>query len=662
VARSAPVHRSTPTAACLLRLLLPLVVLGLRPVAATSRNGYALSFTGTGQIAGTRSVLLDPSNAAVARLRDGLTVMMWLAFNDLTPTRFMPPLMINTFADSNFLQPFGGLHGGFQFGGAGPDAVGQVANATDWHHYAETWNASTGRVVVWVDGQETSAGYFARGASADFLADEAYMLLGMHCYPDLLLSAAYTNCNGDFQFDGRLDDAMIFAEVLDGEAVAAAMSSEPSAARPSPVFAYDFNAAVGEGGGVAEVECMRVLRVACDTTCVTSTWTVDMGMWHVACAGRAQPRPRRFGLRPAAREDREARRRASRSLKVKANSQSELSKRTLSVGSAALGEGFAWRRVSPLPFAPPSFLIGGGKGKRGWDAPSAPWVVAAAAGEAVSLPGGEVAVTPDPFNSTLVLSSTLSGEALEVHIVPLSAPRLMPGQFSAHEGDEDRPLMLQLWGTSEVAPGIELRPTITRLPSQGGLLYQADTASASDYLAQPIGAAGVTWSPRSAATWCTSHRQTRTERTSRTSSTPSLTPRRMPAAPPPPAPSPFRWREITISPSPRRSSCSCSRTRIRTACSSRSPPLTPTPSSGTPLDLSILSLPEMGALFQTHNGTLEGVRTPIYAPFSQWYLATPTPQFVSAVTVLILRLALRVAMLVSAVAMLIFAVAGTPMC
>lgn len=70
----------------------------------------------------------------------------------------------------------------------------------------------------------------------------------------------------------------------------------------------------------------------------------------------------------------------------------------------------------------------------------------------------------------------------------------------------------------------------------------------------------------------------------------------------------------------------------------------------------------MGALFQTHNGTLEGVRTPIYAPFSQWYLATPTPQFVSAVTVLILRLALRVAMLVSAVAMLIFAVAGTPMC
>ena len=58
---------------------------------AATRNGYALSFTGAGQIAGTRSPLMQPSNAAVAELRTGLTVMMWLAFNDLTPTRFMPP-------------------------------------------------------------------------------------------------------------------------------------------------------------------------------------------------------------------------------------------------------------------------------------------------------------------------------------------------------------------------------------------------------------------------------------------------------------------------------------------------------------------------------------------------------------------------------------------
>ena len=56
------------------------------------------------------------------------------------------------------MQPFAGIHGGFQLGGSAPEpsAVGSVEDATQWHHYAQSCNATDGRRVVYVDGVEVN--------------------------------------------------------------------------------------------------------------------------------------------------------------------------------------------------------------------------------------------------------------------------------------------------------------------------------------------------------------------------------------------------------------------------------------------------------------------------------------------------------------------------
>ena len=57
-----------------------------------------------------------------------------------TCRRIAIPFTIATVVDGNFFQPFGGFHGGYQFGSIGPQSVSTLGdNASQWHHYAQVF-------------------------------------------------------------------------------------------------------------------------------------------------------------------------------------------------------------------------------------------------------------------------------------------------------------------------------------------------------------------------------------------------------------------------------------------------------------------------------------------------------------------------------------------
>ena len=91
----------------------------LLPAAALAHNGYVLTFSSE-QIASTKTALLTSTNTEVARLASSWTLGLWAQFDDVTASRMQPPFQIVHHTDGNWLQPFAGLHEGFQFGGSGP--------------------------------------------------------------------------------------------------------------------------------------------------------------------------------------------------------------------------------------------------------------------------------------------------------------------------------------------------------------------------------------------------------------------------------------------------------------------------------------------------------------------------------------------------------------
>ena len=165
-----------------------LLLLACAP-AAVAHNGYSLSRTGGGQFTGTKVPLLDPADLEIAKFASGVSVTLWVRFNDLTPSRIQIPLAINTEFQDNLFQAFGGMHGGFFFGGTGPSAVADLPGDTakDWHHYAFTWDdANSGDVVVYVDGKvhstqsqklENSA-----GDKVNWWEKNAYIIVGASGY------------------------------------------------------------------------------------------------------------------------------------------------------------------------------------------------------------------------------------------------------------------------------------------------------------------------------------------------------------------------------------------------------------------------------------------------------------------------------------------------
>lgn len=190
---------------------LRLAVLLCQLLSACGHNGYTLHVTAPGSMAGTKVPLLDPSNVEVARLNDGFTVGVWLLFENVNPSQMQPTVMINTHLEINFFEPFAGLHGGFQFGTSAPASVSTLPDkGTAWHHYAQSWDRLAGTTALYIDGQLISTG--TGSTSPTWLsADQAYLHLGMHCYPEAYLSSAYTACNTDFQLSGRMDDVAVWA-------------------------------------------------------------------------------------------------------------------------------------------------------------------------------------------------------------------------------------------------------------------------------------------------------------------------------------------------------------------------------------------------------------------------------------------------------------------
>jgi hypothetical protein len=65
-----------------------------------SRFGWQFN----GQVATTRKLVLDSSNAEVARMASGLTIALWIKFDDVTPSRFQPTVQIVHNSDDNWLQ------------------------------------------------------------------------------------------------------------------------------------------------------------------------------------------------------------------------------------------------------------------------------------------------------------------------------------------------------------------------------------------------------------------------------------------------------------------------------------------------------------------------------------------------------------------------------
>jgi len=355
-------------------------------------------------------------------MASGFTFMMWLRFNDLTASRPAIHWGLGCTSDANFMQPFAGIHGGFQLGGSAPEpsAVGSVEDATQWHHYAQSWNATDGRRVVYVDGVEVSSDAAGDGATyigGAFLDDDAFMYIGMNSYPRQWGLDEYTHGNPQMSFDGEIDDLAIYAGPLSNESIAArARLAGEDLLGDDCLFLYTFDDA-------------------------SQDVVTNLGR-----AGRnetANPYDLRFAQFPKPPGAEDLGRKFSRG----------------SGTSAAL-------LVAPSRI--PS-------SRTNVSSDSAPSVVSA-------LPGANVTV--ETADGPRQLTAPTDGSTLfegGVHVVPRLPPTTERRDgFASERTFEDREVSLQLVGSSNFAPGIELKPVITSLPSNGALFATKDLLAGSE--------------------------------------------------------------------------------------------------------------------------------------------------------------------------------------
>ena len=119
-------------------------------------EGYALQF-GEQTIATTKTRFLDSSNAQIASISQGLTMMAWVRWNDATQTRLQPPVTIGNEEDPDFWKPFNSLAEHLIAGRSlGVSQIFDWEADQRWHHVAVSWNSADGEVRVWVDGSNSS--------------------------------------------------------------------------------------------------------------------------------------------------------------------------------------------------------------------------------------------------------------------------------------------------------------------------------------------------------------------------------------------------------------------------------------------------------------------------------------------------------------------------
>lgn len=395
-----------------------LLLLLLGALRAAANNGYSLHFTGSGSIAGTKSQLLDSTNSEIARLTDGFTTMEWILFEDVNPSAFNPPLIINTHLDSNFYQPFGGVHGGFQFGGGAPPSVSTLSDSgTTWHHYTQSYDRVSGVLNMYIDGQflstTTKSGY-------TFMDQQPYMLIGMHCYETNYLLSDYTECNRGFQLSGRIDEVAVFAGAMSASDIAARFDQSlatriRSGLEPNLIVFYDFE------------------NVAYD-----ATYGVDIAP-NLGTAGTG------YDLL--------------------------LGKLPKPTGAEIFGTSYNDGSGTIISFVAPKAVPQ--SDSTAWAVPkaqdsTAPLVVTAAPGETISISGSGVSTTytaPNPFTATASFVSS----GVTVHVVPVEAPVPPFGPFLSVTGLEDASVALRLWGSH--GTGLDLEAVIVSEPTKG-TLYQ----------------------------------------------------------------------------------------------------------------------------------------------------------------------------------------------
>ena len=576
----------------------PMLLLLLVVRVARTGNGYVAAFSAKSQIMGTRVAMLNGSaNTEIARLSEGFTISMWLRFRDVEKPigySMVTPFSLQTTKDSNFMQPFAGLHGGWEFGANAPPTIATLPAASqhDWHHYALSWDAASGARSHYVDGKLAGVpDIVSNDFYRDWLDHEPYLLLGLQC-TETISTTTYARCNHNAGFDGEMDDVAVFAGVLSAASIEERWNRSltdrlVAGLEPSLVLLYNFNAppALGEAGG-------------------RRGWVPNLGSAGV---------------------------------------EYDLSLGALPKESI-FGKHFLPSGMSMVPFLPPHIVPS--TDSSAWAVPkaldsAAPIVVTAAAGANVTHGYGPLhtLTTPDPFLSTLVTTTAdPSGAAVELHVVPRMRPTVpTTAAFLQHAGGEDRPLWIKARGSSP--SGIPWTVHITRLTSKGRL-YSVPT-SISSSLDHPIltgqqlpagSAAYVMYMPDRNSVGSDSFAyELRLAELEPFSATAGGSPGAASVAP-------LASDEVNVS-------ISIANENDQPIIHSSSIELVEDESAGgvlvalnasdaevgTPLEIVITSLPTKGRLFQTADGTLRGARTAISHPYSLFDVASTFSQYLDRV-------------------------------
>ena len=237
---------------------------------ASPAEGYALQF-GRQTIATTKNRFLDPSDAEIAKLSDGLTMMVWVRWNDATQNRLQPPVTIGNEEDPDFWKPFNTLATSL-IAGRELKTSGQFGWKIDqqWHHVAVSWNSADGAVRVWIDGSngtEVFAPTFEvpHGVGKSLLGQQTLRVATLQPYSRLALLTVLPvvpcslalgmgckvglrpTCDPTY-FDGAIDDLAFFSGALtDAEVkerwdqpLTSRLQANPTL-EPNLVLFYDFD-------------------------------------------------------------------------------------------------------------------------------------------------------------------------------------------------------------------------------------------------------------------------------------------------------------------------------------------------------------------------------------------------------------------------------------
>ena len=240
----------------------------LGPAAAVgqngTRNGYALAFPGLFTIA----VIKTPLNPTTfASLEEGMSATAWARFDIIALDRWQHVILVGHDEDTIMFSPFAGAQGFYNFGTPVSDVVSTLGmNATCWHHYATTWNQSTGAMHFYIDGQEVNRNLRPvayGGEGKRFLDKRPVVFLGSRCWltsTNFYERTGFAGCDTEnernINFHGEMDDVALFAGVLTASEVATVRSQPIASSTLKPVLAWDFDASgVTDPSDTACSEC-----------------------------------------------------------------------------------------------------------------------------------------------------------------------------------------------------------------------------------------------------------------------------------------------------------------------------------------------------------------------------------------------------------------------